>query len=105
MLRAHLQVILWRAADYQSQPEEADDITNFGREIKDNIPVPVIAKSGPAPTELTDVIWCQCQMQVKKCITQACGCHTEHLSCTSYCNCFGEMSVVIHTLTDEIFRL
>ena len=42
-----------------------------------------------SPPELIDVIRCQCRAQGKKCSTEACGCHKQHLSCTSYCNCSG----------------
>ena len=55
------------------------------QEIKDDIPVPVIALGDPAPPELIDVIRCQCQAQGKKCSTAACSCKKEHLACTSYC--------------------
>ena len=34
---AHLQVMLWKAAD------ESNDITNFGWVIQDTIPIPAIA--------------------------------------------------------------
>ena len=30
VLRAHLQVMLWKAADQQAPPDESSDITNFG---------------------------------------------------------------------------
>jgi hypothetical protein len=90
VLRAHLQVMLWKATGHQAPPDEAADITHFGWEIRDGIPVPVIAQGDPAPPELIDVIRCQCKVQGKKCSTESCGCHKEHLSCTSYCNCSGE---------------
>ena len=90
VLRAHLQVMLWKAADHQAPPDESVDITAFGWDIQDGIPVPVTSKSDPAPPELIDVINCQCKVEGKKCITTACGCHKEHLSCMSYCYCSGE---------------
>ena len=51
-----------------------------------------ILKSWPCLQHLPtccDVIRCQCRAQGKKCSTEACGCHKQHLSCTSYCNCSG----------------
>ena len=42
-----------------------------------------------ATPELIDVIRCQRRAQGKKCSTEACGCHKQHLSCTPYCNCSG----------------
>ena len=82
--------MLWKAADQHGPPHESDDITHFGWEFRDGIPVPVIAQCDPAPTQLIDVIKCQCKALGKKCSTDACGCHKEHMSCTSYCNCSGK---------------
>ena len=45
--------------------------------------------AAPAPPQLSDVINCQCKSEGKKCRTEACDCHREHLSCTNYCNCRG----------------
>lgn len=84
VLRSHLQVMLWKAADQQAPPDESVHITQFGWEIQENIPIPVIAQGVPAPPELIDVIRCQCKVQGKKCSTESCSCHKEHLSCTSY---------------------
>ena len=81
--------MLWKAADQQGPPDESADITHFGWEIQDGIPTPAIAQGDPAPPELIDVIQCQCRAQGKKCSTEACGCHKQHLSCTSFCNCSG----------------
>ena len=58
--------------------------------FRDGIPVPVIAQRDAAPTQLIDVIKCQCKALGKKCSTDACSCHKEHMSCTSYCNCSGK---------------
>lgn len=84
--------MLWKVADQQAPPEESADITHFGWKIQDGVLAPVIAERDPVPLELTNVIHCQCKAQGKKCSTVACGCHKEHLSCTSYCNCSGEDS-------------
>ena len=89
ILRAHLQVMVWKAANCEGPPDESSDITNFGWEFPAEIPIPVIAEGYPAPPELLDVIQCQCKAQGKKCSTEACGCHKQHLSCTSFCNCHG----------------
>ena len=89
-LRAHLQVMLWKAADQQAPPTESANITHFGWEFQDGVPIPVVAAGDPAPPELVDVIKCQCRAEGKKCSTVSCSCHKEHLTCTSYCNCCGE---------------
>ena len=83
MLRAHLQVMLWKAAD------ESNDITNFGWVIQDTIPIPAVAQGAPVPPE---------------CSTEACSCQKQHLACTSHCNCSG-MTVAIRTLWDKVLTL
>ena len=55
-LRAYLQTMLWKVADHQGPPNESADITHFGWEIRDDIPIPVIAQGDAAPPELIDVI-------------------------------------------------
>ena len=69
--------------------DESADIIQFGRwEFRDNIPVQVIAEGNPTSPELLDVIRCQCKAHGKKCLTEACGCHKQPLSCTTFCNCY-----------------
>ena len=92
-LRAHLQIMqimLWKAADQQAPPAVSANITDFGWEVQNGIPVPVMATGEPAPPEFVDVIRCQCRVEGKECSTVLCSCHKEHLTCTSYCNCHGE---------------
>ena len=43
----------------------------------------------PAPPELVDVIKCKCKAQGEQCGSEACGCHKQHLACTSCYNCSG----------------
>jgi hypothetical protein len=38
VLRAHLQVMLWKATGHQAPPDETADITHFGWEIPNGIP-------------------------------------------------------------------
>lgn len=92
ILRAHLQVMLWKAADNVAPPDESADITTFGWEYQDGIPTPVLSKADPAPPVLLDVIQCHCKATKKKCGTEACGCRKEHMSCTVYCNCSGDVA-------------
>jgi hypothetical protein len=105
VLRAHLQVMLWKATGHQAPPDETADITHFGWEIPNGIPVPAIAQGGPAPPKLIDVIRCQCRVHGKKCSTEACGCHKEHLLCTSYCSVLAKRAAAIRTLGDVMLRL
>ena len=62
---------------------------------QDTIPIPAVAQGAP------ELIRCQCKAQGKQCSTKACGCHKQHLACTSYCNCSG-MTVAIRTLWDKV---
>ena len=89
VLWAHLQVMLWKAADQQAPPDQSSDITHFGWIIQNDIPIPAIAPGAPAPPELIDLIKCSCKAQGKRCSSEACSCHKKHVPCTSYCNCSG----------------
>jgi hypothetical protein len=90
VLRAHLQIMLWKAAKQRSPPDESANIANFGWEFNDDIPMPVIVRGDTAPPELTDMIKCQCKAHGRMCSTETCGCHKERISCTSCCNCSSE---------------
>ena len=62
-------------------------ITDFGWEVQNGIPVPVLATGDPAPPELVDVILrYQCRAEVS---SMSYSCHREHLTCTS-CRGVGE---------------
>ena len=64
LLRAHLQVMLWKVADHQTPPDECSNITNFGRKIVDGIPVPVTGAIESAPPQRIYAIRCQCNATV-----------------------------------------
>lgn len=85
ILRAHLQTILAKSADQQAPPEL--DITKYGWEIQDGIPVPAISDQPPAPQALMDVVRCGCKAEGKACGTKSCSCHNGKISCTVYCAC------------------
>ena len=85
ILRAHLQTILAKAADQVAPPEL--DITKYGWDIKDEIPVPSISDQPPGPKNLMDVVRCGCKATLKTCSTERCNCHQNKISCTVYCSC------------------
>lgn len=85
ILRSHLQTILGKSADQQAPPEL--DIRKYGWDIKDDIPVPVIADQPPGPQDLMDVVRCGCKAEGKACGTASCSCHHGKISCTMYCTC------------------
>jgi hypothetical protein len=60
LLRAHLQVMLWKAADQHGQPNEAEDITKFSWEVKNGVVMPVISREDITPPQLIDVVQYGC---------------------------------------------
>ncbi len=90
-LRAHLQVMLWKAADKNSSPAASQDITKFGWEVTDWDVMPVIANQPVAPAGLLDIISCICSAEGRVC-SPRCKCHSGRLSCTQFCKCEGGQS-------------
>ncbi len=85
--RAHLQTMIWKAADEDGPPEV--NITAFGWNIIDNIPKPRTGMSEVAPPELMKVVACGCCAQ-NACSSNICSCHAARLSCTSFCKCIPQ---------------
>ena len=85
ILRAHLQTILAKSADQQAPLEL--DITKYGWDIKDGIPVPATSATPPAPLDFMNVVRCGCKAVGKACSTASCSCHHAKISCTLYCTC------------------
>ena len=84
---AHLQMLLWKAADKPSAP--VLDITNYGWDTDNNTVMPCISRDPVAPPGLLDVISCGCQAAGKACSQRNCSCVSAGLSCTAYCVCEG----------------
>lgn len=89
MLRAHLQMLLWKAADQRDPPEEARDIANFGWSIEGSTITPTVSTVPVAPQVLLDVVSCSCTAEGKACSGGRCSCNSAGLSCTDYCKCEG----------------
>ena len=79
--RAHLQMLLWKAADQLGPPNVS--ITKYGWEIQDGL----ICIVFPGPALLMNVISCRCRAEGKACKEVDCSCHRVKLSCTIYCLC------------------
>ena len=89
ILRAHLQVMLWKAAGQREPPAEARDISKFGWEVaKEGAVMPALAIQAVAPINLLDVTSCSCST-LKVCSKGNCSCHAASISCTDYCKCEG----------------
>ena len=85
--RAHLQIMLWKAADKANPP--AVKITDYGWDVDANNEVmPVLSREPIAPEQLMDVISCSCHAEGKAC-SGRCSCVANGLSCTNYCQCEG----------------
>ena len=85
--RAHLQMLLWKAADNSDPPDI--QLTDYGWEVKEHEHVmPAVSREPAAPSKLMDVISCSCKAEGKAC-SGRCSCGSSGLSCTSYCVCEG----------------
>lgn len=85
--RAHLQIMLWKAAAKASPP--AVEITDYSWEADANNNVmPVLSRDPIAPEQLMDITSCNYQAKGKAC-HERCSCVENGLSCTNYCLCEG----------------
>ncbi len=95
ILRAHLQVMLWKAAHQSEPPAEARDITKFGWELaKGGVVRPAVA------THLLDI--CSCSA-LKACSQRNCSCHAASLSCIYKCE--GPLLQLIHNTAKNMRRV
>ncbi len=88
ILRAHVQCMLWKAADANGPPEV--DYSKFGWEQKDNILQPVTGVKVACAPELMKVVACGCA-SAKPCSRASCSCKAAGLSCTTYCKCSADL--------------
>ena len=103
--RAHLQVLLWKAADQADPP--AVDITLFGWDKKmglkegEELIMPTQDSSPVVPLALLDVVSCGCRAGLKPCTSAKCSCAAAGLACTSYCSCKGNDGICCNILTQQ----
>ena len=85
VLRAHLQIMLWKAADKRHPPVDARDIRRFGWDVKEGGVVTQYVSNAPvAPHGLLDVVSCSCSAERKAYSEKRFNCHSAKLSCTEY---------------------
>ena len=89
VLRAHLQMLLWKAADQHDPPEEAQNIANFGWSIEGSAITTAVSTAPVAPQALLDAVSCSCTTECKACSGTRCSCNSAGLSCTDYCKYEG----------------
>ena len=80
VLRAHLQMLLWKAADQRDSPEETRYIANFGWSIDGSIFTPTVSTVSVAPQALLDVVRCSCTAEGKACSDTRCSCNNAALA-------------------------
>ena len=85
VLRAHLQIMLWKAADKRHPPVDARDIRRFGWDVKEGgVVTPSVSNAPVASHGLLDVVSCSCSAERKACSEMRCNGHSAGLSCTEY---------------------
>jgi hypothetical protein len=82
--RAHLQAILWKAAEDTNPPPV--NIQQYGWKTADSKPEPEYGIREIAPKELLKVVACSCKAATA-CLHNSCSCKKDGLSCTTYCKC------------------
>ena len=89
VLRAHHQMLLWKAAAQHDPPQETQTIVNFGWNVEGSTVTPAVSTTPVAPQGLLDIVSCSCVAQGKACSSTQCSCHSAGLTCTNYCKCEG----------------
>ena len=85
VMRANLQIMLWKAADKRHPPVDARDIRRFGWDVKEGgVVAPSVSNAPVTPHGLIDVMSCSCSAERKACSEKRCNCHSAELSCTEY---------------------
>ena len=85
VLRSHLQMLLWKAADQRDPPDETKDIANFGQRIDGSIITPTVSTAPVATQALLGVVSCICTVLGNTCTGTRGNCNNAGLSCTDYC--------------------
>ena len=94
VLRAHLQIMLWKAADQRHPPVDVD--------VKEGgVVTPSVSNAPVAPQGFLDVVSCSCSAERKACSEKRCSCHSAGLSCTEYCYCEGEIRVAVPSINTQ----
>ena len=84
VLRARLQMMLWKEADQSHPPVDTRDIRSFGWDVKKGgVLTPYVSNAQVALHGLLDVERCNCSAERKTCSEKRCSCHSAGLSCTA----------------------
>ena len=94
--RAHIQAMLWQAADRNQPPNVC--LCDYGLEMSGGTPSPVRASKPVGPPELTKVIACRCSSDTP-CRRKNCSCSSTGLSCMTFCKCGANTDLYQNTFT------
>ena len=97
VLRAHRQMMQWKAAYQRHPPVDSRDIRRFGWDVKEGGVVTPSVPNAPVAHGLLDVVSCSCSAERKACSEKRCSGHSAGLSCTEYCA--GEMRDAVHPIS------
>ena len=75
MKYAHLQVMLWEAADKRAPRDEAADNSKFVWEVWGGVVSPAIHTCSAAPAQVMRELSCGCRSE-QACVRGACGCQS-----------------------------
>lgn len=91
VLRAHLQIAIWKSACLPDPPSFEPSEYGWLRDepTKTLTPKTLPSDVALAPPEVLEMLRCGCSSD-EPCSTQRCRCHTGHLPCTFFCACRGE---------------
>ena len=89
ILRAHVQVLLWKSAMDISPPSLV--ITDWGWEREYDCLIPIIGVKEVAPPDLLKIVACGCSTQ-RPCSRNSCSCKSAGVSCTTFCKCLANQN-------------
>ncbi len=93
ILRAHLQVAIWRHSLEPNPPDLDPTLYGWSREENSMSLSPNTVSEGTplAPTDLLKLIRCSCSAEFA-CSQKKCGCNGSGLACTVFCSCGGSQA-------------
>jgi len=101
ILRAHYQTAIWKSCTAQDPPTE--DPQEFGWYFSSSgllLPKMLHDDSVVAPSELLNMIRCNCQAATNRCDHGRCTCKEANIKCTSFCGCMDD-EIVCHRFQDS----
>ncbi|KAK2187735.1 hypothetical protein NP493_156g06017 [Ridgeia piscesae] len=95
VLRAHLQMLLWKAADQRDPHVEARNIAKFGWNIESSAITPAVSTAPVAPQTLIGVVSCSCTAECKACSAHAAAATAQAFHARTTANTKEETSAVV----------